>query len=310
MTGDNRDGDNSDDHDVTQVIRTRTSLAPNSQPRRDRCALTVISGPATGTVFEVQDEVVIGRGAECSMRIDDDAMSRRHVRVFRLGENYIVEDLESTNGTFVNGRAIEGPTQLRDADRVLVGKATMLTVSLQDALEHQVTRGIYEAAVRDGLTGLYNRRFFDERLQSEFAFAARHSVPLSVLLLDIDHFKKLNDTFGHPAGDSALRQVGQTIASTIRTEDLAARYGGEEFVVLARGTDAPHAFVLAERLRAKIRRSSTDHGGIPLQVTVSIGVATLSTETPYPGADPLIAAADRALYRAKEGGRDQSVCGD
>lgn len=166
-------------------------------------------------------------------------------------------------------------------------------------------RELYQAAVRDHLTGLYNRRFFEERLTAEVAYAARHDAPLSLLIFDVDRFKLLNDAHGHVAGDFALKAVSSVLLRGVRTEDIVARYGGEEFVVVARGAALEGALALAERLRARVAESSFDHESRRLAVTVSAGTATLSATLATPR--HLISAADSALFDAKERGRNRVV---
>jgi diguanylate cyclase (GGDEF)-like protein len=158
-------------------------------------------------------------------------------------------------------------------------------------------------AARDGLTQLYNRRAFDERLAKARAREERQGGRFAVLLLDIDHFKKLNDTFGHPAGDAALKHTARVLETHLREGDEAARYGGEEFAVILSGADAAAALPLAERVRAAIEKSHLVFEGARLAVTVSVGIAAW----PDDGKDleALLAVADRALYAAKQGGRNR-----
>jgi len=156
-----------------------------------------------------------------------------------------------------------------------------------------------ELAVTDGLTGLRNHRAFKERLAEEFNRASRYQLPFALMLLDVDHFKLFNDTFGHPAGDEVLREVSRLLHANIRDTDFAARYGGEEFVVLTPFTSRADALALAERTRAAIACAPWKQR----PVTVSIGVACLDATTKT--AADLIAAADTALYKSKESGRNR-----
>ena len=167
-------------------------------------------------------------------------------------------------------------------------------------------RQLYESSMRDPLTDLYNRRFFDQRLREEFAFATRHQAPLSVILLDLDHFKQVNDTWGHPAGDEVLRQVAGLIKRCVRKEDVASRFGGEEFAVVVRTESHEGARAVAERMRKRIEDTSIHHEGELILVTTSAGVATAAPPHMYESPSALLAAADQALYRAKAGGRNRS----
>ncbi len=168
---------------------------------------------------------------------------------------------------------------------------------------------LYEATVRDRLTGAYNRHFLDERLKSEWAHATRHDSRLSVLFVDADHFKKVNDTYGHAGGDAVLKALAATLGKALRGEDVVARYGGEEFVILVRGAPPEAVAQVAERVRAEVASKPIEHEGKEIAVTVSIGTATHEKGRAFESADALVAAADAALYKAKETGRNRVVAG-
>jgi diguanylate cyclase (GGDEF)-like protein len=202
---------------------------------------------------------------------------------------------ETTVGTLVCG------------SRSAIGEAaqkelSMLALQAADAL---VRTRLYEEAERlattDGLTGLSNRRTFNTTLEARLREAQRYRKALSLLLLDIDHFKKVNDTHGHPAGDAVLRGVAQVVRRQARETDFVARYGGEEMALVLPETDAAGARAIAERIRNAVAhaRHQTDSGA--LQVTLSVGVATW----PATDSDLLLDAADKALYRAKQNGRNR-----
>jgi diguanylate cyclase (GGDEF)-like protein len=175
-----------------------------------------------------------------------------------------------------------------------------------DSLQHK-TRVLEEASQRDKLTGLFNRARFDAYIVEEFALAQRTGKALSVIMADVDHFKSVNDTYGHPAGDRVLIAVAQAMGGRLRPRDLVARYGGEEFVLVLPETDAPGSEVVADRIRKKIEATKHDVGAAaPLVVTMSFGCATLGPATFGTGAE-LLAAADQALYAAKRGGRNRVV---
>ena len=164
-----------------------------------------------------------------------------------------------------------------------------------------------QLSTTDGLTGIGNRRYFDERLASEWQRGARQQLPLALLLIDIDHFKLYNDHYGHLAGDECLRCVAQTLASCVRRADeFAARYGGEEFVLLLPGSNLDAARAVAQRCLEEMARVAIPHAASPTAslLTLSIGIASMC---PIAGAHPttLIDAADAALFRAKKAGRNQ-----
>jgi diguanylate cyclase (GGDEF)-like protein len=278
---------------------------------RDRCTLTMLQGPAPGSIQPVTgEELVLGRDEELAARIDDRGMSRRHARIYRVIGEWAVEDMGSTNGTFVNGQRLgKRPHRLRDGDRIQLGETTVLRVTMHDAAEQEVAQKTYESTVRDALTGVYNRRHFDERFAAEHAYARRHKQPLTVLFVDLDKFKSINDTHGHQAGDAVLSRAAQAMSGAVRTEDLLARFGGEEFVVLARALDQAGAPVLAERLRAMVEALVIDFEGKRIPVTASVGYATLDEQNDHPHAEQLLAAADRGVYAAKQGGRNRIVRG-
>jgi two-component system cell cycle response regulator len=273
-----------------------------------RGTLTFLSGDRPGRLVEIDgSELVVGRTDESTLRLDDESLSRRHARFFRLMGNHFVADLQSTNGTFVNGARIAAPTQLADGDRVQLGLETVLRFGLTDKAVVEEARRLYEATVRDRLTGAYNRHHLDERLASEWAFAQRHGTRLSVLFVDADHFKKVNDTYGHAGGDAVLRSLASTLHSSVRQEDIVARYGGEEFILLVRGLAPDEVSALAERVRGEVAACRIDHDGQTIPVTVSVGVATHESGREAASIEALVGAADAALYRAKEQGRNRVV---
>lgn len=295
------------DEDTTEILVLDGAPRPVSSgaPKRDRCTLTMLAGPASGKMFTLDgDELVLGRGNDVGARIQDASLSRRHARLYRRGERFYIEDLGSTNGTFVNGEPVQLPTKLHEGDRIQVGASVLLRVHLQDEMEQAATRQLYESAVRDPLTQVHNRRYLDERLLGEFTYARRHLTPLSVLLVDLDHFKQVNDEIGHLAGDAVLRVVAGSMQRMLRTEDLVARYGGEEFCVVARGIDVRNAGIVGERIRRTVEGLAIPWEGRTLRVTLSVGIATMDPEHPFPSVQSLLAAADAALYRAKTTGRN------
>src|SRR5690554_2652633 len=272
----------------------------------NRCTLTMIGGGMPGAVFTVgAAPLLLGRSQECELRFDDPSVSAVHAEISRAAGEVYLRDLGSTNGTFVNGAALIKPRALQDGDRVQLGRDGVVRVSFGDEGEERARKALYERAIRDRLTGLYNRAFFDERIEIELASARRHDEPLSLLLLDVDHFKALNDRYGHLAGDEALRVLGAILRKAARKEDIAARFGGEELVLLARGIGLAKAGVIAERLRRTIRAARISYLDQNIAVSASIGVAARANFTHFRTPAELINAADRALYEAKRGGRDR-----
>ena len=273
---------------------------------RDRGVLVRLDGDASGEVLSIpRDGVRVGRSGRAEVHIPEPSVSREHARiVYEYGAFYVV-DQSSQNGTMVAGRQILR-AELRDGDLVQFGQRATYRFSLMDQTQEQVMRRLYESSTRDPLTGADNRRNMDSRLTAEIAFAARHERPLSVILLDIDFFKSVNDRYGHPAGDEVLKSVAAVVRGALRTEDAFARYGGEEFVIVLRDTPLAQATLVAERVRERIGKASVEIGGSRIQVTVSAGCASLACCI---GAsiDELIGAADRRLYKAKRGGRNRVI---
>jgi diguanylate cyclase (GGDEF)-like protein len=268
--------------------------------------LVVLAGSNVGEMYKIDGpEVVIGRAMSVQLRLNDDGISRRHCRLLQIGSRVIVEDLGSANGTLVNGDMVQRH-ELVDGDKIRLGANTMLKFTYQDKLDETFQQQMYDAALRDGLTRCYNKKFFLDRLETEFAYAVRHKTVLSLVMFDVDHFKKVNDGHGHLAGDAVLVTLAKITQGMVRTEDVLARYGGEEFAVICRGTPLVNAGVLGERLRTAVEQATFEYQQLKLPVTVSVGVAALP-ESKVQSPAELIAEADEALYEAKKTGRNR-VC--
>jgi len=275
------------------------------------CAcLLVISGNAIGRMFKLtKPEMIAGRGDDVDIFIDDVAISRHHARILMMPDKLvIVEDLGSKNGTFVGPERVDR-IELREGDRFQLGASTILKLTYQDDIEQEFQRHLYESATRDGLTGLFNKKFLLDRLAAELAYCTRHLVPVSLCLVDVDHFKQLNDQFGHLAGDAVLTQLARVVSEASRTEDILCRYGGEEFAVLLREIDERNAALYAERIRRRVEQSEfavTDQDGARqrIKLTISVGVATQGTRS-FTTIEDFIAFADKHLYQAKRAGRNR-----
>lgn len=269
--------------------------------------LIILSGHALGRMYKLEgDEVIIGRGTDADLHIDAEGISRAHAKLQRRDDGgYQVVDLDSTNGTYVEGERV-WEHELRDGERIQVGSATVLKFTYRTELEEASQRKMYESATRDSLTSAYNRRFFDEHLAREISHSRRHKKPLSLLAIDIDHFKQVNDTHGHQVGDEALRHLGRAIAGSLRHEDVFGRVGGEEFAVIMRDADLEAAQQLAERLRSLVAETPLNVEEVSLSLTISLGVAAYDIER-HTTPETLVEDADRALYEAKKAGRNQ-VC--
>lgn len=298
-----------DDPAERTVVFDRSDIVTASVAQRKAHVLVRMDGSDVGQVTAMEgNELFVGRLAKSQIHIPFEGVSRTHARFVWEAGAFWVEDAGSANGTFVQGKRVERQ-KLADGDVIQFGPRVVFRYSITDAGEEKILRQLYESSVKDALTGAYNRDYFNERLKAEVAYAKRHASELSLIMTDVDHFKKVNDTYGHPAGDAALSTVVAAVSKALRAEDVVARYGGEEFVVLLRGIALGNAIVVAERLRVMVEATPVTHGGATLRCTVSAGCAALSC-TLDQKPESLVAIADRRLYSAKRSGRNRVVAMD
>ena len=296
---------NADDRDE-QDRPTMVSAPPGTDADRDRILLLRLDGVQAGSLITLSHaSCTLGRHTSNDVQLTDAGVSRFHARVSWIGNAHAIEDLASSNGTFVRGNRVVREV-LADGDLVQIGPSACFRYTVADVLHERLLRQLYESSTRDALSGVWNRRHFEDCLRSELAYARRHETDLAVLLFDLDHFKRVNDTLGHAAGDAVIRHVAQTALRQLRAEDLLARYGGEEFIVVMRSTSARHAARAAERIRAAIAANPCSFEGRQIRVTVSIGCAALS-DCPEPSGAHLVALVDERLYEAKHKGRNRVV---
>lgn len=275
---------------------------------RDRGTLVRMDGASAGEAIVVPREGSrVGRSRDAELQIDDDSVSRLHALIHHVpGTGFVVEDLGSRNGTTINGGRINGRRELSDGDVIQFGPRASLRFSLVDERQAEFLKHLYVSSTCDMLTGAFNRRHFDERFRVELSYATRHATELGLVIFDLDHFKQVNDTHGHLAGDAVLKHVAAIVTARLRVEDVFARYGGEEFVVLLRGVDLAGTARAAERLRGAIAGARPIHDGRMIPATISAGVTVLS-EHAEATAEALLAKADRRLYAAKNAGRNRVV---
>jgi diguanylate cyclase (GGDEF)-like protein len=288
------DGDDRENTDVTKstAMSSRTAVRPR---------LTIMTGLRAGEVIGLDtDRVVLGRGKQVDVRIDDFGISRLHCRFVRSGGSFAIHDLGSTNGTLVNGVRVSVAV-LQTGDRIQLGDNVVLQFALLDDVEDCLAQQLYEMSTRDPLTKAYNRRYFNERFDAELSYAVRHGAPLSLMVVDLDFFKRVNDTFGHGGGDELLRAVVKQISRTVRSEDLVARFGGEEFALILRSTNLTDAVRLGERIRQAVEALEVIWEGRTIRCTLSIGVAEASESS---SKEDLLNRADKRLYQAKSLGRN------
>ena len=286
----------------TQIFEPQAS--PTGGVKRDRAYLVVLAGASVGEMYKVEgDKTIIGRGQKAQVRLLDDGISREHAQVVVEGNKIFLEDLGSTNGTFCNGLKVDR-RELADGDKILVGSTTILKFTYHDNLDEIFQKQMYESALRDGLTKAFNKKYFTDRLESELTFAIRHQSPLVLVMFDIDHFKKVNDTHGHQAGDLVLSEIATLLTGALRAEDVFARYGGEEFAVICRGTELAQAQIVGERMRKAVEKHRFTFEGTHIPVTISVGIAGLPDPAVKDATD-LVSRADKALYQSKHGGRNR-----
>jgi diguanylate cyclase (GGDEF)-like protein len=278
-----------------------------SAATREACLVHIYpTGPSMGRRYPLGDkDLLVGRGDDCDIRIQDNSVSRKHVKIEPTDDGYTICDLGSTNGTFVNDRQLDEPKNLTDGDYVRVGNCLYRYLTGGN-IEAEYHEEIYRLTIQDGLTRIHNQRALSEFLDREVARSQRHKRPLSILMFDIDKFKTINDTHGHLCGDFVLRELAECIRNTIRKEDMFARYGGEEFCMVLVETSAAEAHWAAERVRTTIEKHVFQFEKTPIKLTISVGVATTTGEAIITPTE-LLKCADDKLYQAKRSGRNRVV---
>jgi diguanylate cyclase (GGDEF)-like protein len=305
---------NNEDSSVhTETRRPATGTKSIRQERRP--ALVSLRGELMAVPIPLErSQVTIGRALEADVRINDLRASRLHARInstldIETDETvYSITDLSSTNGTLLNGELItEAP--LNDGDKIVIGDH-LFRFDMLDEIDREFQQQIHRLLAHDELTGLLTSKSFFSELRREAARAQAEARPFCVLMMDLDHFKEVNDTYGHLVGSSTLEKTGHVIKEALRAGDVAARFGGEEFAAFLLDANYAQGLVAAERVRLAIANheySATrqDSPAATHRITISIGVAAF----PDDATDPiqLVELADSALYRAKRDGRNR-IC--
>jgi len=290
-------------------VRTTTAITAISKISNRgvnrAAALVVIHGDDLGRKYDLSGrEVTIGRSSKCSIQVDQESVSRTHAKVVTKDGRVTVQDLGSTNGTLVNDEQIDGAFRLRNGDFIKVGR-TIFKFIASNNIEAAYHDEVYRLTTMDGLTQVFNRRYFEDTLERELSRCRRHGRSLALVLIDVDHFKRINDRHGHLAGDVVLKGVAELIKSRIRKEDILSRYGGEEFALLLPEIDLKGAVAQAEKTRKLVGNHTFSFDGDAIEVTISAGVAALSKK--IEDGEALVRGADERLYEAKSAGRDR-VC--
>jgi two-component system cell cycle response regulator len=283
---------------VTKISKLQDRISVSNES-----CLVTIHGPEIGKKYILDDdEFTIGRDVKNNIVVDLDNVSRRHAKIATRGGKSYVSDLGSTNGTYLNDEEVLAEQPLRTGDLVKVG-GSIFKYLQGGNIETLYYEEIYQLTIVDGLTQIHNKRYFLEFLEREMGRCHRYNRALSLVMFDIDHFKKINDTNGHLAGDYVLRELAHLIKSRIRKEECFARYGGEEFAVVMPEAGPENVRRFAE----KVRKLTEDHHFSfeqkDISVTISLGVADMTGDMTEPL--QFIKGADANLYKAKKSGRNR-----
>jgi len=285
---------------------TSCPTRPLSQPLSTswdlRGLFVITAGERVGRVipFPPQGQcVALGRSSECSERFQSPSISRVHARAICLGDQYVISDAGSSNGTFVNDRRIDCPTALQGGDQIRLGGDVILRFSLVDEHEQECLLLAAENNERDRLTGLFGRAYLEHALDAEIHNARRTGAPLSLMMIDLDRFKPVNDSYGHLAGDAVLAGLGRVMLGIVRNTDILARHGGDEFALVAPKTTLQEAHALGERLRCEVGATSVLWQADSIRVTASVGVASLACCSVEADRLSLLFLADQRTYLAK-----------
>src|SRR5437762_3324431 len=271
-----------DSHGPVSERVTETWVTPIERPvsmtSRNACLVHIYpTGPGMGTRYTLGDlPIILGRASDCEIRINDHSVSRRHARIQPGADGYYAVDLQSTNGTYVND-VPASMYKLKDGDYLRVGNC-IYRFLMGGNVEAEYHEEIYRLTIIDALTDIHNKRYFLEFLDRELARSGRYSRPLTLLMIDIDRFKAVNEDLGHLGGDFTLREIAARIKGNIRKEELFARYGGEEFAVVLPETSGEGAVKLSERLRRVVEEMPFKFEDKSYHVTISLGVATTTGE--------------------------------
>lgn len=277
------------------------------QRRKKDACIVVIYGAELGRKYAIENrEMTIGRATVNDICVSQDSVSRTHATIMMDEHGVKIRDNVSTNGTYVNDHKIH-EVYLKDGDLIKVGRSIFKFLT-GDNIESSYHEEIYRLSTVDGLTQIFNKRYFVETLERELSRARRYDRPLALMMFDIDHFKRCNDTYGHRAGDHVLRHMADLVRQRSRKVDVIARYGGEEFAVVLPEIDLAGAAQFGESLRRMVEEEEFVFEGRRIPLAISVGVADL--EPGVANADDLIKKADARLYRAKQGGRNRVVASD
>lgn len=266
----------------------------------------IIEGDQIGKIFSLSKQItIIGRSEDAEINLDSPTVSRKHASIRLDGNDRIfIKDLKSSNGTYVNALRIT-EIELNEGDIFAIGiyKLKIASLSKHDTVFFQ---RMMDNAEKDALTGVYNKGFITRLLGTIIAQAEHLKKSVSIAMVDIDHFKNINDTYGHIAGDAVLKNIAALFSTSLRSADKFGRFGGEEFLILFDRTTIVDARVISERIRKMVAEHPTVYGDQQIKVTVSIGITSNENKHIH-DAESFIKLADEKLYAAKNGGRNRIV---
>ena len=302
--------------DTSQILKILSDDTVVTQPSdgvlKKQCnsnisvSVTAISGPRTGLSFQIEPhtEISLGRSPDADMQIVDTGISRTHIRMYFDGASVYVKDLNSANGSYVNGTKLSGKIEIRNGDQISIGVSTVLKLSLNNQLDAEYKDYVEEQLSKDILTKAYNRKAFAHFLNSAYIQAKRDFSSICLFMIDVDNFKTINDTYGHQVGDKILKHIADKLIQTVRSADIVCRYGGDEFAVVCPNINSLKGLQLAERVRNNIENMNFTIGGNKINTTLSIGVSNYP-DNEIKCVSQFIAYADKAMYKAKRKGRNQ-----
>jgi diguanylate cyclase (GGDEF)-like protein len=310
MSFDNKQASSLEQPHTVNLARTMRmeegNLAANQRPATKAFLNVIRSRADLGVHVFIDGPTMLGRDPECTVPLHDFGVSRQHAIIRPTGKgDYVLQDLQSTNGTRVNGVPVPGTRVLRDGEKIFVGD-TVLRFALADKMDIDFHSEVATLVSTDPLTGLPSKRRFDQAFEFALEDARQSGSSMALLMMDMDGVKQINDTHGHLFGAHVIGETGRLIARVVGAKGQACRFGGDEFSAFLPGHDLIAASEMGEQIRRAIEAAGMEKDGIPLRPTISVGVAC------YPNvADDfitLVAMADKALYRAKEMGKNRVAC--
>ncbi|MBW2251814.1 MAG: GGDEF domain-containing protein [Deltaproteobacteria bacterium] len=284
--------------DLDEIVRKKIP----KQQGQQKFYLIIVDCDNAGKIYSLDKKTItIGRSDEFDIQLADSSCSREQAIIeFNDNNKPVLKDLDSTNGTFVNGAKIT-EINIKNGDKILLGFSSVFMFAIQDSLESKFQMNLYESSITDHLTGAFNQKYFLDTLSKAFSYSLRHHTSLGLLMLDIDFFKKINDTYGHIVGDIVLKEFVKRIQNNLRNEDILCRYGGDEFAVIVRDFKYGFVKIAADRIRLFFDGRSINCKDHKINISVSIGAATIDNENIATSED-MIELADANLYKAKQSG--------